>query len=344
MRLSRRTRAFVVMAAACALVLAACGSDDDNDAKASSTTQAEGSGTTQAPVERVTFKLGTVTANGVDQSALLVGKEKGIFDDCGIDLEFQAFNSNPDVIRASTTGATDMSWAGPNGVITGFRNGEKLSIASGGFQSSAHLAWVVPSSSSIKTVKDLAGKKVGVPSPLGPADAALHYILDKEGVKADSVVVGGIQDGVAAMASGQVAATYMGDPTLSTQLKTGSIRLLMSVDDYTEYQTAVLVGPTSWVESHADVIDRFVKCADKANTYVVDHPEEAAKAFATIGGIDPSVASDVINYAISKHGYTSKISDQGMDFALTQLQAAKAVPPDYTRKDLDPLFTHLRTS
>jgi len=293
------------------------------------------------------MKIATVTPNGADTSPLIIGKEKGIFDQCGIDLEFASFNTNPDVIRSSTSGATNLSGAGPAGAITAMIAGQDLSIVSGAYQTSSHTTWVVSPDSPIKTVKDLAGKKIGVASPGGPTEAEIRYILEKEGVDVNGVqivVVGAIQAGLAAMAAGQIDTTYMGDPTLSTQLAQNAVRVVASVDDYVTTQNTVYVGTTPWVTAHKAEVDRFLACVAKAQDYVKNNVEEAAQSFAKVGNIDPTVALAVLKYAVSKNAFSLGLSQPGIDFTIDQLKLQKAIPADFTKAQLDPLFTNLRTS
>jgi NitT/TauT family transport system substrate-binding protein len=293
------------------------------------------------------MKIATVTPNGADTSPLIIGKEKGIFDQCGIDLEFASFNTNPDVIRSSTSGATNLSGAGPAGAITAMIAGQDLSIVSGAYQTSSHTTWVVSPDSPIKTVKDLAGKKIGVASPGGPTEAEIRYVLEKEGIDPNSaqyVVVGAIQAGIAAMAAGQVDSTYTGDPTLPTLLAQNPpiVRPLVSVDDYVRTQSTVYVGTTDWVTSHKAEIDRFLACVAKAQDYVKKNVEEAAQIYAKVGNIDPTVALAVLKYAVSKDAFSLAISDEGIDFTINQLKLAKAIPQDFTKAQLAPLLTNLR--
>src|SRR6201996_4403332 len=70
----------------------------------------------------------------------------------------------------------------------------------------------------IKSVKDLAGKKVGVSAPGSSTDFFLKYILKKNGVDPASVAVIGVGLGgtsVAAMEQGQIDAAVMLDPSVT---------------------------------------------------------------------------------------------------------------------------------
>src|SRR3979411_3544508 len=73
-------------------------------------------------------------------------------------------------------------------------------------------------SGAIKSVKDLAGKKVGVSAPGSSTDFFLKYMLAKNGVDPDSVGVVGIgleATAVAAMEQGSGDAAIMLDPAIT---------------------------------------------------------------------------------------------------------------------------------
>src|SRR6188768_2016107 len=73
----------------------------------------------------------------------------------------------------------------------------------------------------IKSIKDLANKKIGVSAPGSSTDFFLKYILKKNGVDPNSVGVVGVGLGassIAAMEQGQIDAAIMLDPAV-TQLQ-----------------------------------------------------------------------------------------------------------------------------
>ena len=70
----------------------------------------------------------------------------------------------------------------------------------------------------IKSIKDLADKKVGVSAPGSSTDFFLKYLLSKNGVDPNSVGVIGVGLGataVAAMEQGQIDAAVMLDPSVT---------------------------------------------------------------------------------------------------------------------------------
>src|SRR5690348_10161667 len=115
---------------------------------------------------------------------------------------------------------------------------------------------------SIHSVKDLAGKKVGVSAPGSSTDFFLKYLLAKNGVDPAKVPVIGIgldATAVAAMEQGQVDAAVMLDPSV-TVLKGRFKELNILADTRTvadtkaifggEYPGGALYAQSAWVDQH----------------------------------------------------------------------------------------------
>jgi NitT/TauT family transport system substrate-binding protein len=116
--------------------------------------------------------------------------------------------------------------------------------------------------SEIKSIKDLAGKKVGVSAPGSSTDFFLKYLLKKNGVDPASVAVIGVGLGataVAAMEQGQIDAAVMLDPSVTIlQGSHSELRILSDTRTQNdtldvfggEYPGGALYSTASWVASH----------------------------------------------------------------------------------------------
>ena len=114
----------------------------------------------------------------------------------------------------------------------------------------------------IKSIKDLAGKKVGVSAPGSSTDFFLKFLLKKNGIDPASVAVIGVGLGataVAAMEQGQIDAAVMLDPSV-TVLQGSHPDLRILSDTRTEKDTLAVFGgeypggalysTAAWVASH----------------------------------------------------------------------------------------------
>ena len=114
----------------------------------------------------------------------------------------------------------------------------------------------------IKSIKDLAGKKVGVSAPGSSTDFFLKYLLKKNGLDPTSAAVIGVGLGataVAAMQQGQIDAAVMLDPSV-TVLQGSYPDLKILADTRTQKDTLALFGgeypggalytTVAWIKSH----------------------------------------------------------------------------------------------
>jgi NitT/TauT family transport system substrate-binding protein len=114
----------------------------------------------------------------------------------------------------------------------------------------------------IKSIKDLAGKKVGVTAPGSSTDFFLKFLLKKNGLDPPSASVIGVGLGAtagAAMEQGQIDAAVMLDPSVTVlQGNYKDLRILSDTRTQKdtmavfggEYPGGALYSTTAWVKSH----------------------------------------------------------------------------------------------
>src|SRR4051812_2713154 len=139
----------------------------------------------------------------------------------------------------------------------------------------------------IKTVKDLAGKKVGVSAPGSSTDFFLKYMLAKNGVDPNSIGVVGIglaATAVAAMEQGSVDAAIMLDPAI-TQLQGRNKDLAILSDTRSQHDTLAVFGgeypggalytKSGWIQSHQKETQALTNAIIATLKWIHSHtPEE----------------------------------------------------------------------
>jgi NitT/TauT family transport system substrate-binding protein len=183
----------------------------------------------------------------------------------------------------------------------------------------------------IKSVKDLAGKKVGVSAPGSSTDFFLKYQLVKAGLKKDSAAVIGVGLGataVAAMEQGQIDAAVMLDPAVTVlQNKYKDLTLLSDTrtqkdtekvfgGDYpggafytrpewikahpkeTQALTNAMVATLKWIHGHSaqEIMDKMppnLVGADKASYLAA--LKNTIPMYSTTGLMDPKGAEAVLD-------------------------------------------------
>src|SRR5438105_5862764 len=140
---------------------------------------------------------------------------------------------------------------------------------------------------SINSVRDLAGKKVGVSAPGSSTDFFLKYLLAKNGVDANSVAVVGIgleATAVAAQEQGMVDAAVMLDPSVTLlQGKYADLKILSDTRTQKdtlavfggEYPGGALYSRSDWIAKHEKETQGLTNAVVAALKWLASHtPEE----------------------------------------------------------------------
>jgi len=189
---------------------------------------------------------------------------------------------------------------------------------------------VSPKQTAIASIKDLAGKKVGVSAPGSSTDFFLKYILAKNGVDPNSVGVVGIgleATAVAAMEQGTVDAAIMLDPAITVlQGKFANLKILD--DTRTQKDTVAVFGgdyPGGAIYARADWIARHEKETQAiANAIVATlawmgahGPEDiAAKMPAEFVGPDKALYLAALKNTMPMYSDTGRMDPKGAQAVL----------------------------
>jgi len=177
----------------------------------------------------------------------------------------------------------------------------------------------------IKSIKDLAGKKVGVSAPGSSTDFFLKYLLKKNGVDPNSVAVIGVglgQTAVASMEQGQVDAAIMLDPAVTLlQGKNKDLRILSDTRSQRdtlavfggEYPGGALYTRTSWIAAHQKETQAMAKAIVSTLKWIQTHtPEEImAKMPPRLVGADKALYLAALKNTIPMYSTTGLMDPKG---------------------------------
>src|SRR4051795_4009460 len=175
----------------------------------------------------------------------VLAKQLGEYDRAGLAVELVDLKGGSDALKAVLGGSAD--------VVSGYFD-HCVNLAAKKQELQSFVVYdrypglvlvVAPSKNAeIKSIKDLAGKKVGVSAPGSSTDFFLKFLLKKNGVDANSVAVIGVGLGataVAAMQQGQIDAAVMLDPSV-TVLQGNHPDLRILSDTRTQKDTLSVFG------------------------------------------------------------------------------------------------------
>src|SRR3981081_3107633 len=288
----------------------------------------------------------------------VLAKQLGEFDKAGLAVELVDLKGGSDALKAVLGGSADVvSGYFDHCVNLAARKQELTSLVV--YDPYPGLVLVVSPShnAEIKSIKDLAGKKVGVSAPGSWTDFFLKYLLKKNGVDSSGVAVIGVGLGataVAAMQQGQIDAAVMLDPSV-TVLQGSHPNLRILSDTRTqkdtlevfggEYPGGALYSTTAWVNSHEKDVQAMTNAIVNTLPWIHSHsPEEImAKMPPETVGKNKELYLAALRNTIPMYSETGKMDPKGADavlavFSESSPEVAKAnidVAKTFTNKYVD---------
>jgi NitT/TauT family transport system substrate-binding protein len=288
----------------------------------------------------------------------VLAKQLGEFDKAGLQVELVDLKGGSDALKAVLGGSAD--------VVSGYFD-HCVNLAAKKQELQAFVVYdrfpglvlvVSPShSGEIKSIKDLAGKKIGVSAPGSSTDFFLKYLLKKNGLDPTSASVIGVGLGataVAAMEQGQIDAAVMLDPSV-TVLQGSHPDLRILSDTRTEKDTLAVFGgeypggalysTTAWVASHEREVQALTGAMLNTLAWIHSHPPEQVmdKMPAEIVGKNRELYLAALKNTMPMYSETGKMDPRGAEavlavFSESSPEVAKAhidLSKTYTNRFVD---------
>jgi len=220
----------------------------------------------------------------------MLAKQLGEYEKAGVQVDVVDFKGGSESLKAVIGGSAD--------VVSGYFD-HCVNLAAKGQHLQAFVVYdrfpglalvVSPThAGEIKSVKDLANKKVGVSAPGSSTDFFLKYLLSQNGVDPNSVGVVGVGLGataVAAMEQGQIDAAVMLDPSV-TVLQGRNKELTILSDTRSQKDTLAVFGgeypggalytKADWIAAHPKEVQGMTNAIVATLKWIHSHtPEEIA--------------------------------------------------------------------
>jgi NitT/TauT family transport system substrate-binding protein len=269
----------------------------------------------------------------------VLAKQLGEFDKAGVSVDLVDLKGGSDALRAVLGGSADVvSGYFDHCVNLAAKKQELVSFVV--YDRYPGLVLVVSPShaSEIKSVKDLAGKKVGVSAPGSSTDFFLKYLLKKNGLDPASVAVIGVGLGataVAAMEQGQIDAAVMLDPAVTVlQGQHGDLRILADTRTQKdtlamfggEYPGGALYSTAAWVGTHEKEVQALTNAIVATLSWIHTHtPEEImAKMPEEMVGKDKALYLAALKNTLPMYSETGRMDPKGADAVLAVFSEGSA--------------------
>ncbi|MCC6870139.1 MAG: ABC transporter substrate-binding protein [Burkholderiales bacterium] len=234
-------------------------------------------GGAQAANTPVTFQLNWMAGgyNAGFASALV----QGYYKDAGLDVTIVQGNGSGTTAQLVANGRAQLAYADAVAVMQLIAKGAPMKVVSTVYQSNPSAVMALKKTG-IKSIKDLAGKKLGVPSGTSQT-TMLPLLLNANNLKASEVTMieMPVPSLVPAMLQGQVDAVLGSIDAYQIQAEAQGAQL--DVWRFADYgvptvSTSVFAS-NDFIKNHPDVLKKFVAASLKGWSFAIDHPDQAIK-------------------------------------------------------------------
>ena len=278
----------------------------------------------------------------------------GEYKKAGVDVELVQFKGGSEALKAVMGGSAD--------VVSGYFD-HTVNLAAKGQNLQSFVVYdrypgfalvVSPKhTASIKSIKDLANKKVGVSAPGSSTDFFLKYILSKNGVDPNSVAVIGVGLGATAVASmeqGEIEAAIMLDPAITVLSgKYSDLKILSDTRSQKdtlavfggEYPGGALYTKADWIAKNEKTVQGMTNAIIATLKWIHSHtPEEIAdKMPAELVGKDKALYIAALKNTLPMFSETGLMDPKGAEAVLAVF--SQSVPAIRDAKiDLSKTYTN----
>ncbi|WP_327433520.1 MULTISPECIES: ABC transporter substrate-binding protein [unclassified Streptomyces] len=268
----------------------ACGSSDGGGA---SDKNSSSSGTT-------TVKVGVIPI--VDVAPLYLGQKEGFYSKRGLKLSMTTAQGGAAIVPGVVSGQFQFGFSNmtslmlaqsQNVPVQAITNG----VASTGVSGKDFGAVVVKKGSTLKSAKDLEGKKVAVNTLKNINETAVRESVRKAGGDPDKVkfVELAFDQMPAALDKGQIDAAMAVEPALTTMLNQGATQIAWPLVDVAQNLTvAMYFTSTTYATKNPDVVKKFQEATAESLAYADAHPDEVRQIVSTYTQVPSTVLAKVI--------------------------------------------------
>lgn len=194
-------------------------------------------------------------------SPLWVATKKGFFDQQGFDMQLVLLRGVPMTVQALAAGSLHFGSGGPEPYIEASERGLDF-VVTGGIING--IAQFLIAGKTYKSYEDLRGATFGTASLTGGTITALREALKLKGLEYPRdykllIIAGGSSANLAALQSGQIAATTVAVPLNYAAEESGLNIIGRLSEGIPHFQTNAFVARRSWAEKNRPVMVRFMK-------------------------------------------------------------------------------------
>jgi NitT/TauT family transport system substrate-binding protein len=287
-----------------------------------------------------TLRVGKSIGAAFTYVPLDIGVSQGIFRKQGLDIEIYNFGGAAKQTQAMTAGSVDIGLGSSTAMALIVRGAPMLAVGVIA-NSVANIGILVPADSTIKTLADLKGKKVGITTPGSLTDWMLRELNRSQGWGdngAQAVAIGSSRAGnIAALKTGSIDALIDDYSTVFDERSAKDLRLLAKASTFSrDFVREVIFASNAAIQAKPDVVRRFVKGWLESIAFVKSHRAESSIIGGKVQSISPEDYGKMYDAAISMFSDTGKFDPAKLEVLRDSLVGLNILP---TAPDMSKLYT-----
>lgn len=263
---------------------------------------------------------------------VIVAKQKGFFDQAGLDVTVVNFTSGKQALEATLGGGADIATTAEAPVTAATMARQPIAFLAR--MEYSYLKTLVTTKSGIESAADLKGKRLGMTVGTG-SEVYTMALLEKAGMTTKDVSTVSLrpQDMTAALSANGVDAINTWEPHISNAKKALGDKV-KEIDTKGVYaETFNIVTTRDYLEANPGTIQKFVKAMLEAEAWMKANREDAIATVATTVGMAPADLAPVWDeyvYGVALDDMTLDVLKKHASWRLATGNApAGATMPDF---------------
>ncbi len=294
-----------------------------------------GTGTAPKPSEPSRFKAGD-SFPFAEQFFLveMAGQDKGYYKNNYVEPEFVSFRGSSLLYQAVAAGQVSIGYGICPDVIASRSNGVPIKIVAA-YVSGNPWEVLVKGNSTLQSVKDLDGKRVGT-SGIRGIDHLLGVLIEENyNIKMEFVPLGGVPQMLAGLRSGDIDAFIQTPGPTQALADAGQLRVLFKADNIVPkpWSSFCVWATDDMIKNNGDAVSRFVKSTLETVSYIQNNSSYTDNLYIRKTNSSAVVASKVVGGI--QWSPSGQVSEDMLRNLISAYQRGGDVPTNSTMKIQD---------
>jgi NitT/TauT family transport system substrate-binding protein len=266
---------------------------------------------------------------------LFVSKEKGFFEQEGLEVRLATFKSGTENAQAVLSGDAQIGAGAPVEVVIGVDAGAATKVFWG---QSNIMPYQFYSDPDIKSMKEIQGKRFAVSKYGSLSDFLTRYAIRKYGFNPEKdtkiLQVGSTPARYAALKSKAVDVALLWAPVTNVAAQDGYRLLLDFKEVFPEWTYEVFYAKEDYLRKDAETVKKFLNAYRKGIDFLKKNPEESVKILIKYVGFKEKDAKDGYQEYKDAFPMDGRIELKSIEIMIEQSYEAGEISKKYALKEI----------